>query len=146
LLFGGVAAKQQKKRSLSCLEHHRLHQMLKGGIGIPTEAAVHRGELDDGATRGDQPVKAFRQREMLKLAGCGATGSDDGETGQVAFDVGRIRFGRKGRQSTAVERYAGLEKLQGTAEQDDAGIDELATFDTRYNSDNGIIKRVQRGH
>src|SRR5947208_5969641 len=61
--------------------HHGCEQMAEGHGRVSAEAAMDGRDLDDGAARGHQPVKAFRLAQLPDGAGrlAAANQRDDGE-------------------------------------------------------------------
>src|SRR5882762_2126635 len=105
--------------------------MLEYRNRIHAAAGVHRGSLDDRASRRDEPVESFALREPSDRACLGSAGADYGHAGEV--DAGRLEVNRRveRRQAPFVELDAGIEEILGRTRDDHSDVDELLPIDPR---------------
>jgi hypothetical protein len=85
-------------------------------------------------------VKAISQGQATDRAGIRAASTDQGDKGQVALDVLRVKAGVKHRQALPVQGNARPQKAPGAAKENHPGVDKLLSFNARHNANNGIIK------
>ena len=110
---------------------------LDGGFA---EAGVYGGDLDDGAARGDEPVKALALGELGDGACCGIAGADAGEGFEVVADESEVELGPEGEEALLVDVDAGLEEALLEAEDEDAGVDKFFALDPGDDADDGVVK------
>src|SRR5204863_9436560 len=106
--------------------HQLLEQTVQRGLRVLGHARVHLGGLDDRAARRDQPVKPRALRQRADGAGLAAAFADLRDGLQVALDHGQIDSRREELQALAIELDARAEEAARRAEEDHAGVEELA--------------------
>jgi hypothetical protein len=118
-------------------------QSFCGGIA---EAAVNRRDLDDSATRGDEPMKALARRETSDGPGVGIAGTDTGDGFEVVPHEFDIKRGPQGLEASLIEVHAGAEEWLLGAKNDDAGVYKLLAIDAGNDPEHSVVKRGLRGH
>src|SRR5207244_10640470 len=121
-------------------------QVVERRLRILVHAGVDVGRLDDGAARRDQPVEARALRESADGAPLAAPLADFRDGVEVALDHREIDGRRESLEPLAIELDAAAEKPAGWAEDDHAGVEELAAVDARHHAHHGVIKDEAFGH
>src|SRR5947209_16578979 len=102
--------------------------------------------LDDRAARGDQPVEAGALREGADRAGVRGAGADFRDRVEIAVDHRHVDARRERFEALVVAADArGQERRRG-GEENDAGVEELATVDARHDAYDGVIKWIALAH
>jgi hypothetical protein len=101
---------------------------------------VDGGDLDDGAARRDEPVKALSLTQLRDGTGCGISGTDSREGFDVVANQIEIDLRPEGAEALIVDVDAGFKETLLQAEDDDAGVDELFALDARDNANDCVVK------
>ena len=85
-------------------------------------------------------MEALRRRQLRDRAAVRVSRGDPLDVLEVRADVGRIALRRQRGEQALVELRAGAEEAARAAEEDDAGVDELAALDPRDDADGRVLE------
>src|ERR1700678_1781247 len=101
---------------------------------------MHRRWLDDGAARGDQPVKPLSLRKPGDWASRRISGADTWNRLQMLAYQLDIDSRPQSFEPLLVQVDACGEVALFQAEDNNAGVDELLPLDARHHTNRGVIK------